>query len=257
MTNFNYFFIFIFGLAIGSFLNVLIDRLPAEESIGGRSHCDNCKKTLKWIDLIPVFSWVYLRGKSRCCHKKISIFYPIVELLTGFLFVIVYISLPTFASSIPLLTSHFLILILISALVVIFFSDLKYHIIPDEMTILLVIIGIMLIFLRQSFFDYLFGALLLSLIMYGIYAVTRGKGMGFGDVKLAFPMGLILGLKAGFIALYLSFIIGGFFSLLLIIIHKRNLKSKIAFGPFMIIGFALMFFYNDPILNFIQNHFGF
>ncbi|OGK53421.1 hypothetical protein A3H78_02705 [Candidatus Roizmanbacteria bacterium RIFCSPLOWO2_02_FULL_36_11] len=250
-------FIFLLGLAIGSFLNVLIDRLPAEESIGGRSHCDNCKKTLSWIDLIPVFSWVYLRGKSRCCHKKISMFYPIVELLTGISFFFVFISYPTSTSSFPLLTSHILTLIIICFFIVIFFADLKYHIIPDEMTILLVLIGIILMFLRQSFFDYFFGALLLSLIMYGIYAVTKGRGMGFGDVKLAFPMGLILGIKSGFIALYLSFIIGGFFSLLLIIIHKRNLKSKIAFGPFMIIGFALMFFYNDPILNFIQNHFGF
>ena len=119
-------FLFFLGTIIGSFLNVLIDRLPREESIMGRSHCDHCKKTLSPIDLIPVLSFLFLKGKCRYCGKKLSLQYPGIEILTGVLFVLIY--------NFKFLISNYAI---VSCLIVIFFIDLKKQIIPDEMQITL------------------------------------------------------------------------------------------------------------------------
>src|SRR3989344_5648624 len=115
------FYIFIIGLCVGSFLNVLIDRLSNDESILGRSYCDNCKKQLKSIDLIPIFSYFFLKGKCRFCKKKINFRYPIVEFLTAVLFVMDFIFLPIY---LPLIKA--IELAVISCLIVIFFADMKY-----------------------------------------------------------------------------------------------------------------------------------
>src|SRR3990167_2998470 len=115
MEIFNNVIIFILGASIGSFLNVLIDRLPQGKSILGRSQCDFCQKKLKWFDLIPIFSFIFLTGRCRYCHKKLSWQYPVVEALTGLAFVF----------------SDFAVWGIIACLIVIFFSDLKYHLISD------------------------------------------------------------------------------------------------------------------------------
>src|SRR3989344_25048 len=132
-------FLFFLGTIIGSFLNVLIDRLPREESIMGRSHCDHCKKTLSPIDLIPVLSFLFLKGKCRYCGKKLSLQYPGIEILTGVLFVLIY----NFKFLIYNSNSNFEFQIsnyaIVSCLIVIFFIDLKNQIIPDEMQIALFI----------------------------------------------------------------------------------------------------------------------
>ena len=149
-------FLFIFGTAIGSFLNVLIDRLPREESINGRSHCEYCKKTLSPLDLIPVLSFILLKGRCRYCHKRLSVQYPLIELLTGTIFVWVFVSFIVIPSKegiqnvldsrlrgndfiISNLIQLVIYLSMVSCLIVIFFIDLKNQIIPDEMQIALFI----------------------------------------------------------------------------------------------------------------------
>lgn len=259
-------FIFIFGLAIGSFLNVLIDRLPKDESIQGRSHCDFCKKTIAWYDLIPVVSFILLGGKCRNCKKALSWQYPLVELVTGILFIVTWLYLPN--GVIPGLMvqnpSGFLIKIayfgIVSMLIVIFFADSKYHIIPDQ--IQLVLFGFALIILPQHgliiniFIDHVLACLLVAAPIYFLYWVTKGKGMGFGDVKLAFIIGLLMGIKSGFLVLYMAFILGALIGVTLMIFKKRGLKSKIAFGPFLVLSLFTFLLWQDRIFQFIKRLYG-
>ena len=153
-------FFFIFGTIIGSFLNVLIDRLPNEESINGRSHCDFCKKTIAPYDLIPVLSYILLKGKCRYCGKKLSIQYPLIEVLTGIIFVLIWFNVPDFSvmlNSFQHLFSNQILnqvqddifqnwmqksiyLGITSCFIVIFFADVKYQIIPDEMQVSLLVL---------------------------------------------------------------------------------------------------------------------
>ena len=235
--------LFLYGLVIGSFLNVLIDRLPKSQPITGRSHCDHCKKQLRSIDLIPVVSFLALGRKSHCCKKPLSWFYPFVELLTGISFVIIGGDILMFG--------------IISALIVIFFADYKYHIIPDEATIALFIFSTFTLLSVGNKFDHLLGGLVLLLGMYGLYWITKGKGLGFGDVKLAFVIGWLLGLKSGFLAIYLAFILGGIVSAIFLLIKQRKMKSKIAFGPFLVIGITIMLFFEREVFGVVNRIFDF
>ena len=235
------FYIFIIGLCVGSFLNVLIDRLSNDESILGRSYCDNCKKQLKSIDLIPIFSYFFLKGKCRFCNKKINFRYPIVEVITGILFLIYFIYFPTAS-----LITKVVELALISGLIVVFFADLKYQIIPDQMLILIGILGVFS-FLQSSpnspiIIKRLLDSLIVALPIFILYAFSKGRAMGFGDVKLSFVVGLLFGLWNGLAALYIAFVLGAIISLFLIFFKKKKIKSKIAFGPFIVIGTFCVFF---------------
>lgn len=241
------------GLSIGSFLNVLIDRLPKDETIGGRSHCDYCKKQLEWIDLVPVFSFIFLGGKCRRCKKKLSFFYPLVEIITGVGFVLIsYNWFPTKSGLVELVE-----LGIFSSLVVIFFADLKYRIIPDQATAALTIFSLIFIYLQGKNLPlHLAAGIGLSAGIYLLFFLTRGRGMGFGDVKLAFPVGLLQGPVLGFIAIYMAFITGGLTALILIFTKKKSLKSKIAFGPFMIFGLALTLLFQEKIGEIFAKFFG-
>ncbi|MFH1827320.1 MAG: prepilin peptidase [bacterium] len=235
------FYLFIIGLAVGSFLNVLIDRLPKEKSIMGRSYCDNCKKQLKSIDLIPILSFLILKGKCRLCKKKINFRYPIVELLTGVLFVLSFIYLPGQVIAIKVLQ-----LALISALIVIFFADLRYRIIPDQMLIFAGIIGFLILLIQGSNYQLILfrfvEGLLTALPIFLVYELSKHRAMGFGDVKLAYIIGFIFGLQKGLTALYFAFILGALIGLVLIFMKKKTIKSKVAFGPFIVLGSFLVLF---------------
>ena len=231
-------FIFILGLAIGSFLNVLIDRLPQGVTINGRSHCDFCNKTLNWYDLVPVISFFLSGGRCRYCNKKLSWQYPLVESFTGIFFVAIYLLRMD-----PLMTIS--LLGIASSLTVIFVADLKYHIIPDEATTAILFFSMPRVISQGDVFNNFLGSLSLMMSIYFLYLVTKGKGMGFGDVKLAAAMGWLLGIKVGLLALYLSFILGGVISLILIALRIRHVGSKIAFGPFLVFGtVSVLFFYS-------------
>lgn len=240
-------FIFVIGLCIGSFLNVLIDRLPKGEQVfKGRSKCDYCKKILRWFELIPLLSFFLQRGTCLRCHKKLSVQYPLVELATGIGFIVLYFSSP---NNLTILLSYY---VLCTSLLVIFVVDLKYQIIPDSMIILGIIGSLILLFFSKHYalnpMPYFFSAIVTSLLFFLLWRVTKGKGMGFGDVKLAFLLGLLLGYPRIVVALYSAFLTGALSGVILILKGKKSLKSKIAFGPFLIVGALIALLWSQTIL---------
>jgi len=250
-------FLFILGATIGSFLGVLIDRLPNNQSILGWSQCDHCQHRLSWWDLLPIVSFIFLGAKCRYCQKKISFFYPLIELITGVSFLGFMIYDLRFMNHESLFINQLLLLIIISCLIVVFFSDLKYQIIPDSVQFLL-FIGVLVIKLldKSPIVPGLISGLIVMLPILFLFLITRGGGMGFGDVKLAAIIGFLLGTISGLISLYLAFILGAIVGLILIIFKIKGLKSKIAFGPFMVLGMLTMSFFGDNILELIKRIYG-
>ena len=223
-------FVGLFGLAVGSFLNVLIDRLPQGKNVlTGRSVCDHCGKKLRWFELVPLLSFFIQGGRCRRCHKKLSWQYPIVELATAVGFVIV---VPSYW-------------IIFSSLLVIFVADFKYQIIPDSM----IIIGVIGVIGAVGVIgENVLAGIGASLFFLFLWVITRGKGMGLGDVKLAFLMGLLLGFPNIIIASYLAFLTGAGVGVILILLGKKKLKEKIAFGPFLVAGTVIAFLWGEQLL---------
>lgn len=243
--------IFVIGASIGSFLNVLIDRLPNDETILGRSHCDHCGKKLSWFDLIPIVSFIFIKGKCRYCHKSLSFQYPFIEALTGISFVLVYL----FQFSII----HLILMWgIASCLIVIFFTDLKYHLISDYMLVAIaVFIGLLHISSNLNLVNFLISGAFVALPIYLIYFISRERAMGLGDVHLSFTVGFLLGWRMGFMALYIAFVLGAVVGLIMIAIHKKKLKSRIPFGPFIVTGTVVMLFYGSLIMEFIGRIYGY
>ncbi len=248
--------IFIFGLVVGSFLNCVIYRLvltPQQERLvwglalpRGRSYCPYCKHILSWQDLIPVLSFLILRGKCRYCQKKISFQYPLVEIVTGLLFVLIFWHLGfgfDLAFGIWILISCFLIII--------FVYDLKHFIIPDK--IIYPAIAIVFIYnvlqgpallMRSGLAAILAAGFFLSIVL-----VSRGRWMGLGDVKLAFLMGLFLGFPNILIALFFAFLIGAIIGVGLILAKRKTLRSEVPFGPFLVTGTFVALFWGERIVQ--------
>lgn len=259
LSFFFYLTIFIFGLAVGSFLNSIIYRLHAgERFLLKRSYCPYCKHILGWQDLIPILSFLALKGRCRYCQKPISWQYPLVELSTGLL--LVSILWKSDFHNIYLLQDSIQVcyLLLISCfLIVIFVYDLKHYIIPDK--IIYPAIGVVFLYnilysyfiLHDSHFvvNTLLAAILASVFFLAIVLVSRGKWMGIGDIKLAFLMGLFLGLPNILVALFLAFLIGAIIGIGLIILGKKTLKSEVPFGPFLVTGTFMALFWGERIVN--------
>lgn len=242
----NILFFIIAGLIVGSFLNVLIFRLPDMESvIKGRSHCPKCKKQIPWYDLIPLLSFVALAGRCRSCKETISYVYPLVETITAVLFAIIYLQFG--------LTIFTFYLITVSCiLIVIFFYDAKKQLIPDEMIIAGFVISIIYYLLSYKAYHLdtvLLGFLIGTLFIGLIVAFTKGKGMGIGDIKLAALLGLVIGYPKIIPLLFFAFVIGSLYGLFLIASHKKGLKDPIAFAPFLILSFYIVLFLGDQIIN--------
>ncbi|MFA5877818.1 MAG: prepilin peptidase [Candidatus Staskawiczbacteria bacterium] len=244
-------YLLLLGLIVGSFLNCVIFRLEKKESfLRGRSYCPACHHQLSWRDLVPVLSYISLSGKCRYCKKGISIQYPIVELATAALFLLV------FWHSGFQVDLEFEFLILISTLsIIIFVYDLKHYIIPDRVVFPAIFLA--LIFDLQFFvlgqFSTLSSAIIASGLFLLIFLVSKGKWLGFGDVKLVFLMGLILGFPNILAALFLAFFIGGIIGIGLIIAGKKGMKSEIPFGPFLITGTFLAIFFGQNLINWYLN----
>lgn len=247
-----YFLLFILGLVVGSFLNVIIYRevneIKKEEKlrnwlpswIKGRSICDHCRLQLAWYDNIPLLSYILLRGKCRKCRKKIPLQYPLVELLTGLEFVWLYWLLSRFSffgqvEGFYSFALAFYWFFIFSASLVLILVDLKTMVLPD--VILLPGIGIALLRLVVTHqWQFLLTALLTGLFFLSLYLLTKGKGMGFGDVKLAFFIGLVLGWwQRILVAVFLAFLTGAIVGVIVVIVKKKTLKSAIPFGPFLLI----------------------
>jgi prepilin signal peptidase PulO-like enzyme (type II secretory pathway) len=249
------FFIFILGSIIGSFLNVIILRYDTGQSvIKGRSQCLNCQKKLKWYELIPIFSFVVQKGKCRKCKSKISIQYPLVELLTGILFLLIF-QITRYSL---LVTGYYFIIF--SLLIIIAVYDFRHQIIPDKFVYLFDILAFLNLFrnwkLEIRNWDFLSG-LLAGVVFFGFFGllwlVSRGNWMGLGDAKLALGIGWLLGLFKGILALLVSFWTGALIGIFLLFFFKKeyNLKSRIPFGPFLVLGIIIAFFFGDVIIKLI------
>ena len=254
-------FIFIFGLIVGSFLNCVIWRIGKKQSfLKGRSYCPACKHTLYWNDLVPLLSFVFLKGKCRYCQKKISFQYPLVELAVGLIFLFIYnyfqVSLFTIGLGFNFYQALFYFAIA-SIFTLIFIYDLKHYLIPDEFTLsgLIVIVVWLLfnyfwgIFSANDLLWYFCSALGACAFFFCLWFFSQGRAMGFGDVKLAFILGLLLGWPNIIPGLFVSFLFGAIIGLILVAGKKRKLKSAVPFGPFLVIGCFLAIFYGSSLIN--------
>ena len=266
-------FIFLLGFCIGSFLNCVIYRIEEDKSfLKGRSFCPNCKHKLNWLDLFPVFSFLLLGGKCRYCKIKISWQYLFVEIFTAVVFLLIFSKVgvipnltgnPRFAQVLWIpafagMTTNLLFLFYIaSSLIVISVYDLKHYLIPDNVLLPAVIISLLYKVAVNFSLDYVLNLFLAVLISSGfffiLWLVSGGKWMGFGDVKLAILLGILLGWPNILVALFLAFFLGAIVGVALLIFKKTKMKSEIAFGPFLILGTFLAMFWGQNIINWYLN----
>lgn len=241
--------IFILGAIIGSFLNVCIYRIPREESIAfPPSHCTNCSTRIKFYDLIPVLSYVFLKGRCRYCKDKISLIYPIIELTTGFIFYGLYINYGI---------SYYFIkyAVLACFLIVIGMIDFNTTDVYFKVTICGIICGVIFAIIGgikgYALLTYLYGALLGWGVIASIILIF--KGMGWGDAEVCAIGGIFLGLKLSILMLFLSFIIGGSIGIILVILKKKTKKDYIAFGPYIAIAGIITMLFGNEIINWYFN----
>ncbi|KGP90926.1 prepilin peptidase [Pontibacillus chungwhensis BH030062] len=234
----------ILGLVVGSFLNVVGIRVPKKEMfIQSRSHCLNCNYTLTWRDLVPVLSYITLKGKCRNCKKSISPLYPIVEAATGFLYAYSFIR---FCFSTELIVA----LLFTSLLVIITVTDLTYMLIPNVILLFFLpflIIG-RVISPLDPWWDSLAGGAT-GLILTAIIIIASKGGMGGGDMKLFGVIGIVLGLPGVLLAFFLSTLYGSVISGGLLLFKKIDRKKPVPFGPYIVLGALTSYFFKDPIID--------
>jgi len=234
--------VFVYGLLIGSFLNVLIYRIPKKENIAVvRSHCMKCNYQLKWYDLVPLFSWLFLRGKCRKCGEKISIQYPIIEATNGILYLLVFYK---FGLSIESL----LYCLLFSALLALSVIDFRTYEIPVGFNYFILILGLVrLVTDYGNWSNYVIGFLAVSTFLFLIIIVSKGRAMGGGDMKLMATCGLLIGWKLIILAFLLGCILGS-------IIHIIRMRVSgedhvLAMGPYLSMGVALAVLFGNQWIN--------
>ncbi len=274
---------FLVGACLGSFAKMLADRSLRGSSFLGRSYCEGCRKTLIWYDLLPVISYLLVRGKCRNCSKKLPISYIFTEVATGVLSAALFYFHPL--KNLLNILEIFFYLIFITTLVAVFITDYRKMLIPDRIIfpaikislvgwIILTIykaaylynylsnseIGKYLLPPNNFFYIHVFGYIQEMLIAWAcglaiggffllLIIITKGKGMGGGDVKLGALMGIVLGYPNSLVAFLLSFISGATFSLLLIALGKKRFKQTIPFGPFLVFGSLVALFWGKQIFN--------
>ena len=242
--------LFIIGACLGSFYLVVGKRLPKNEDIiFSRSKCDNCNHTLFWYDLIPIFSYIFLRGKCKYCHKKISITNLLIEISMGLLFSIGYIYMGfTFR--------YFIYLVLISLMVLIFITDFLYYIILDSPIVVSSILIIILKLIYNGYKDTILSILsgiVIFLVMYLIKIIGdkifKRESLGGGDIKLSFVIGLTLGFRLSLISLILSSFLALPYSVASLKLQKNN---EVPFGPFLVSSLFIVFLFYDKFINIIN-----
>lgn len=282
---------FFLGTIIGSFAKAMADRSLSDKSFFGRSHCDKCKTALGVLDLFPLFSFLFLKGRCRHCHKPIGKEYFLAELFAGLVIGLLFWSLDFsnpggYYDLFIMLSDIGLKLIFLAVLIMVFITDIKEMLIPDRIILPAIVIAFVWLlidsvvkvgylyyflsltllgkFLLPPHSDYfyrhaidtampLIGGVLsgfgIATFFILLIIVTRGKGMGGGDVKLGAFMGLILGFPNAVLALILSFITGAIFSIGLIILGKKHFGQTIPFGPFLVLGSIIAMFWGEQIVN--------
>jgi prepilin signal peptidase PulO-like enzyme (type II secretory pathway) len=243
--------IFVFGLIIGSFLNVVILRLDTGLGFGGRSQCFSCGKELSWRELVPVFSFLYQKGKCKKCKSKISWQYPAVEFSTAATFLLFYLKMGFEEGVLAFVLSLFLA----AVLVVISVFDIRHQQIPNVPLAMFYLSALVLTIVSDySIFIRVIQGLMLASPLLLLWGASRGRWLGFGDVLLMFGVGLWLGLSVGVGALLMSFWIGALLALVLMFFSKKySLKTAIPFGPFIVLGSFVAFLYTidiEALLNF-------
>ncbi len=242
-------FALVFGMLVGSFLNVCICRMPKNESVvSPPSHCPHCSYQIRWYDNIPLVSYLFLRGKCRGCGAHISLQYPLVELLNGLLTMLLFLRFgPTLAFA--------TLFLLCSALVVITFIDIEHQIIPDEISLPGIAVGFVLSFFLKghTWLNSLLGILLgggsLLLVAYSYQRLTGKEGMGGGDIKLLAMMGAFLGWKAVPFIIFASSLIGSIVGVSIMLFQKKDSKLAIPFGPYLAFAAVLYIFYGNLIIR--------
>ncbi len=273
MEFYTIFFLFLslsLGLIIGSFLNVVLFRYQTGRGLSGRSGCMTCGKQLAWLELIPVISFFLQKAACRNCRAKLSWQYPVVETMTGVTFLLLAVRfLPGVdAISVWSLLTLAVYWIIGSFLILISVYDFNHKVIPDEWVIGMGLCGIILPIVSGGSFGYVFfsllnkclSALILAGFLWSIWYFSKGRAMGYGDVKLAVSVGLVLGLMEGITAMVLAFWVGAIVGIFLVVASKYkklpysrklvNLKSEIPFAPFIVLGVFISLILNFNVLPF-------
>ena len=237
-----YVVIFLFGITIGSFLNVCIYRIPKKEDIVKRnSHCMSCNYDLKWYDLIPVFSYIFLGGRCRKCKMKLSIQYPMIEGLNGILYVLVFIVNGFTIESL-------LYCFMFSALITLSVIDFRTYEIPFGINLFILALGLIKIALDyRNFLDYLIGFISVSGFLYLLFVLTKGRGIGGGDIKLMAVSGLMLGWKCNVLAFALGCIIGSVIHIIRMKVSKED--HVLALGPYLSVGIMIAALWGEALLT--------
>lgn len=234
--------VFMLGISIGSFLNVCIYRIPLHENVVvTNSHCMTCKHQLSWIDLFPLFSYLFLGGKCRYCKTRISIQYPIIELLNGLMYVLIFIMKGfTFDTVLYCLCT--------SALIVLAVIDWRTFEIPFEINMFILVLGIVkLIIDYRNWSLYLVGLVSVSGFLLLLFFITSGRGIGGGDIKLMAAAGLLLGWKSIILALIVGCVLGSIIHLCIMKIKKGD--HLLAFGPYLSAGIFVAMLWGNPIIE--------
>jgi leader peptidase (prepilin peptidase) / N-methyltransferase len=241
----------LFGLVIGSFLNVVIVRVPEHRSLlRPRSACPRCSAQLSWDDNIPVVSFLILRGRCRACAEPISWRYPIVEVITAVALVLAYLA---FGPTIDFVIAS----VLLAALIAITAIDLQHLLILDVITLPGILVGLVANIAtgRISGLESALGIVLAGALFLTIILVSRG-GMGGGDLKLGAMLGAFLGWKALLFALFVAIILGGVVGIALLVSGLRGRKDAVPFGPFLAIGGAVALFWGERVFDWWMSGFG-
>jgi leader peptidase (prepilin peptidase)/N-methyltransferase len=249
------YWVFLLGVVVGSFLGAYTYRYSRGISIAeGRSECPKCRREIAWYHNIPIVSFLYLRGRCAYCKKQISVRYPLIESAMGIFFVVIYHNFERIYWVAPWLRSLgllglALVFVVAAGLVAVFVIDLESQLIPDEITFLLlgIIIAGLVIGAGKSFYLFVLAGLGASVFLLVIHLVTKGRGMGLGDVKLAVPLGAFLGPSLATVWIFSAFVIGGVTGIFLLATSAVRWKSRVAFGPFLVIAFVVVLFYGATL----------
>lgn len=238
--------VFVYGLLAGSFLNVCIYRVPLKKTVvSGRSHCPNCGALIKWYQNIPLFSFVFLRGRCGSCKALISLRYPAVELISGVLFLSVWFTY-------QLSWESLFVIILFSILVIISFIDIDLQIIPDRFVIMLSILGIVravyrCVYFHEAWYLFVIGFFSASALLF-ILGLLIPDSIGGGDIKLVAAVGLFTGPKLILLALFFGALYAVVLSVFLIVRKKGSLKTAIPFGPFLSLGIVTSVLFGEKLI---------
>ena len=240
--------LFLYGIVIGSFINVLIYRVPKKENIvTKRSHCMECGYQLKWYDLIPIFSYLFLRGRCRKCGARISVQYPIIEAVNGILYVLLFLK---YRLSIETL----LYCLLFSALLALSIIDFRTFEIPVGFNYFILVLGIARVVTDyRNWLLYVIGLVSVSAVLLLIFLITKGRGIGGGDVKLMAATGLLLGWKLNVLGFVIGCILGAVIHVIRMKVSKEG--RTLAMGPYLSAGIAISVFFGAEIVSWYVSFF--